>query len=100
MSRKSVFVGALLASLVFSLPVLAATPNNQACVGKDFSGYARDGTSGGLVTFDSGSGFGGFIAFLASGTGVDGLPGFGGEIQNHMAGLVPDFVIPNSCNNL
>jgi opacity protein-like surface antigen len=61
----------------------AAQPANQACLGHDFSGYAQGGSA-----------FGGFIQTLATNT-----QGVGGEIQAHLAGLVPDTVIPNSCND-
>ena len=61
----------------------AAKPNNQACLGHDFSGYAKGGSL-----------FGDFISFLATFT-----QGIGNEIQAHLAGLVPDSTIPNSCNN-
>jgi hypothetical protein len=61
----------------------AAQPANQACLGHDFSGYAQGGSA-----------FGGFIRTLATNT-----QGVGGEIQAHLAGLVPDTVIPNSCND-
>jgi len=61
----------------------AAQPNNQACLGHDFSGYAQGGSL-----------FGDFISFLATFT-----QGIGNEIQAHLAGLVPDSTIPNSCNN-
>ena len=61
----------------------AAEPNNQACLGSDFSGYAQGGSL-----------FGSFVSFLAMFT-----QGIGNEIQAHLAGLVPDSTIPNSCNN-
>ena len=61
----------------------AAKPNNQACLGNDFSGYAQGGSL-----------FGDFVSFLAKFT-----QGIGNEIQTHLAGLVPDSTIPNSCNN-
>lgn len=92
-------VTALLLSLflaVFSITAVAATPNNQACVGTDFSGYARYGNSVGIATFRSGSGFVGTISYLAQNSAQ---PRFGGDVQNHMAGLVPDSLIPNTCNN-
>ncbi len=90
-------IGALLVS---AFPYAhAAKPNNQACLGQDFSGYATDGTTGGAVTFDAGAGLGHFISGLASSTGVDGQQGVGGELQNHLAGNVPDAIIPNSCND-
>lgn len=62
---------------------LAARPNNQACLGNDFSGYAQGGSL-----------FGDFVGFLAILT-----QGIGNEIQAHLAGLVPDSTILNSCNN-
>ena len=91
-------ISIVLSSAVFAVAsvALAATPNNQACVGKDFSSYARNGNSTGLLVFDSGSGFGKTIVFIAQDFGGTGV---GPEIQNHMAGLVPDSVLPNSCNN-
>lgn len=68
---------------IFSNQALAAQPNHQACFGKDISGYA----TGGL-------GVGGFFSGLAQATN-----GIGNEIQAHQAGLVPDSIIPNSCND-
>lgn len=62
----------------------AAQPNNQACLGNDFSGYAQGGSL-----------FGDFISNLSSST----TQGIGNEIQLHLGGLVPDSVIPNSCND-
>lgn len=86
MKRFLIVVSIVLALLVLGGggAVLAAEPNNQACLGKDFSGYAKGGVD-----------FGQFIASLAKNT----LTGVGNEIQAHLAGLVPDSVIPNSCNN-
>lgn len=71
----SILVGAASAS--------AAEPANQACLGHDVSGYAQGGSD-----------FGGFIETLASST-----QGVGAEIQAHLAGLVDDTVIENSCND-
>jgi len=64
-------------------PAQAAQPNNPACLGHDFSGYAQGGAA-----------FGGFISGLAGGT-----QGVGNEIQLHLAGSIPDTVIPNTCND-
>jgi hypothetical protein len=61
----------------------AAKPNNQACLGNDFSGYAQGGSQ-----------FGDFVSLLATST-----QGIGNEIQLHLGGLVPDSAIPNSCND-
>lgn len=84
-------VGALAAAAVFSSLVpgmtitqaaFAAEPNNQACLGNDFSGYAEGGSL-----------FGAFIQSLAIFTGL------GSEVQAHLGGFVPDTTIPNSCND-
>jgi hypothetical protein len=61
----------------------AAKPNNPACLGDDFSGYAQGGSL-----------FGSFVSLLATST-----QGVGNEIQLHLNGLVPDSTIPNSCND-
>jgi hypothetical protein len=82
MRRLAILSGVVL-SLALASPTLAAKPNNQACLGHDVSGYAA-----------AGAGFGGFISGLAS-TGQ----GVGDELQAHLAGQVPDSVIPNSCND-
>ena len=85
----------LAVTLLLSLmPVaLAAKPNNQACLGDDFSGYAQDGSDFIGGPFVGGAGFGGFIAdFIAP-------EGAGGEVQAHLDGAVPDGDIPNSCND-
>ena len=80
-------IAALLATLGLSLalagPVLAAKPNNQACLGHDVSGYAQGGAD-----------FGAFVSGFASAT-----QGVGAEIQAHMAGQIPDEELPNSCND-
>jgi hypothetical protein len=77
----------LLATLVLALalatPALAAKPNNQACLGRDISTYAQEGRN-----------YGAFVATLALTT-----DGVGDEIRAHLAGAIPDAVLPNSCNN-
>ena len=95
------YIKAGLTTVIFSIlltslasGVFAATPNNQACLGKDVSGYARNGNSEGFLQFSSGSGFGTTIGSVASSS-----TGVGSDIQNHLAGNVPDAVILNSCNN-
>lgn len=70
-------VGVLLASAA-----LAAKPNNKACLGKDFSVYAQGGSA-----------FGSFISTVIA------VGGAGAEVQAHLAGDIPDWVIPNSCND-
>ena len=82
-----VIAGATLA-LLAPFAVLAAKPNNQACLGKDFSGYAKAFQPFGQV----------LTTFAVNGTPViEG--GLGTEVQNHLAGNVPDSVLPNSCND-
>jgi hypothetical protein len=76
-------VGVLGLSLALAGPVLAAKPNNHACVGHDVSGYAEGGAA-----------FGHFVSGIASTT-----QGIGDEIQLHMAGQIPDEVLPNTCND-
>ncbi len=74
------------AATLVALPAaaLAAEPNNQACLGDDFSSYAQAG----------GSSFGQFNASLAQ-----YVPGLGYPIQLHLAGYIPDATISNSCND-
>ncbi len=71
-----------------ALTVFAATPNNQACLGNDFSSYAKALRPFGQVLTN----------FVVNSTSIiEG--GLGDEVQNHLAGNVPDTVFPNSCNN-
>lgn len=92
--------GALILTL-FVQPMLAATPRVQACLGTDISNFAQNGQPDGDsdFVFAAGAGWGGFIAGVANSPGADGQVGVGGEIAAHQAGFIPDFVIPNSCNN-
>lgn len=82
--RRSVAASVGAASLVLMLatPAAAAQPNYQACLGEDIRTYAQ-----------SGSGFGALVS------GVLAADGVGAEIQAHLAGGIPDTVIPNSCND-
>lgn len=73
----------------------AAQPNNQGCLGADFSTYARYGTpDGSVLQNEPGSGFGQFNASLAQ-----AVPGLGLPIQIHLSGGIPDWYVANSCNN-
>lgn len=72
---------ALVSAVVLAPPAMAAKPNNQACLGHDVATYA-----------EMGAGFGAFVSGLADG-------GAGREVQAHLAGLVPDEAVPNSCND-
>jgi hypothetical protein len=87
---KKLITAVGISGVMLALPLiaLAAKPNNQACLGHDFSGYAKASQPFGQVitTFP-----------------VNGIPiiegGIGAEVQNHLAGNVPDSVLPNSCND-
>jgi uncharacterized membrane protein YdfJ with MMPL/SSD domain len=72
---------ALVAAVVGAPSAAAAQPNHQACLGQDIRTYAQ-----------MGAGFGAFVSGLSDG-------GVGTEIQAHLAGLVPDEQVPNSCND-
>lgn len=86
MIRKITFALGIVAMM--PLAALAAQPNNQACLGEDFSGYAKAFKPFGQV----------LTSFEVGGTPIiEG--GLGDEVQNHLAGNVPDEVIPNACND-
>ncbi len=68
-------------AVTFAAPAAAAQPNHRACLGEDVRAYAQGGSQ-----------FGAFISGLADG-------GAGMEIQAHLAGLVPETTIPNTCND-
>lgn len=72
---------ALVAAVVGAPPATAGQPNHQACLGHDIRTYAEMGV-----------GFGAFVSGVSDG-------GVGTEIQAHLAGLVPDEQLPNSCND-
>lgn len=74
-------LGAAAIAVTFATPAAAAQPNNRACLGEDVRMYSQGGSS-----------FGAFVSMLAEG-------GVGMEIQAHLAGLVPDSTIPNTCND-
>ena len=75
--------GAAIASSLFALPAAAAEPANQACIGESFSALAGPGFGQGVVEFAQ----------------QPGKPGLGDGIQALQAGVVPDFVVPNTCND-
>ncbi len=83
--RRSVAAGfaAVTLAMVLATPAVAAKPNHQACLGQDIRTYAKGGSA-----------FGSFVSGMAAtGNGV------GTEIQAHLAGQIPDGVLPNSCND-
>lgn len=99
---KRFLIGATAGAVMFgsmAFPAFAAQPAVQACLGHDISGFAKNGqTAPADFQFESGAGWGGFISGVAGSPGADGKFGVGGEANAHKAGLIPDFVIPNSCN--
>ncbi|MEX2375015.1 MAG: hypothetical protein WD942_05430 [Dehalococcoidia bacterium] len=88
--RKLIF-GALLAALplLVATSAEAAKPRHQACLGEDFSSYAR--VAGGL-----GSVVTGFTEPDGTRT-IEG--GLGTAIQAWLAGAVPEDELPNTCND-
>lgn len=86
--QKVIALGTAVAILAIAGTALAAAPNNQACSGKDFSGYAKAFRPFGQV----------LTHFEVNGTLII-QGGLGDEIQNHLAGNVSDSVLPNSCND-
>ena len=81
--------GVAIVSGLFALPAHAAEPANQACLGASLSTLATQSPVPG--------GFGhGVVEFAQA---PDGQPGLGNGIQALQAGLVPDHVVPNTCNN-
>ncbi len=75
---------AVSAMLVAAAPAEAEAPRNRGCFGKDVSTYARGG----------GAGFGQFMAGMAKSS-----EGVSEEVAYHKAGLVPDALAPNTCND-
>lgn len=88
MKKIAAISAAIVLMVVSTTGAFAATPANQACFGEDFSGYAKAFRPLGQVLTN----------FEVGGTPIiEG--GLGDEVQNHLAGNVPDGVIPNSCND-
>jgi hypothetical protein len=67
----------------------AAKPANQACVGESLSALATTQPSPGA--------FGGAVVSFAQ--DPSGRPGLGDVVQAGQAGLIPDEVLPNTCND-
>lgn len=67
----------------------AGEPATQACVGESLSAIASNQEVPG--------GFGAAVVGFAQ--QPDGFPGIGDGIQAFQAGLVPDDVVPNTCND-
>ena len=81
--RVAAGLGAVTVAVVLAMPAVAAQPKNQACLGEDIRSYAQGGAA-----------FGGFVSGMATTGG-----GIGTEIQAHLAGQIPDEILPNSCND-
>lgn len=84
MKKLRIAIAASTLATLAPFAVLAAQPNNQACLGEDFSGYAKAFQPFGQT-------------LIAFGGIIEG--GIGDEVQAHLAGFVPDGVLPNSCND-
>jgi hypothetical protein len=76
--------GVALLSGVAVLPASAAQPAQHACVGETVSALASPA-------------FGPIIASFAK--APDNEPGIGAGIQRLQAGLLPDSLVPNTCND-
>ena len=70
-------------------PASAAKPANHACVGESLSALATNQPSNGS--------FGAAAAGLAQDPTT--APGLGDLVQAGQAGLIPDDVLPNTCND-
>ena len=88
---SAVVAGALLGGIGFASAADAAQPRTQACIGDLFGGDARE--NGGPVP-----GAGAVVSDLAVNQpfGVT----FGEGNQLFQAGLVPDAIAPNTCNDV
>ena len=62
----------------------AAAPNPPNCMGKDMGLWAREGNS--VFGFESGSGWGGFVAQNAQAPSPFGQDNFGHAMTAHLAG--------------
>jgi len=68
-------------------PSAASQPEPASCLGESFSAIAStDAFSGGIVFF------------AQVGGPLNAHPGLGDGIQNIQAGLIPDQLVPNTCN--
>jgi hypothetical protein len=87
-------------SVVFAFGVLgggvgiagAAEPNNQACVGESLSVLASNQPFPGAFG-------GGVRSFAQDPTIPTTRPGLGDAIQALQAGVAPDDIVPNTCND-
>ena len=95
MKLKAVLAGTLAVTAAMltgfsALPASAAEPPDDACVGTSLSTLAGFG----------GRAFGeGIVFFARVGGPLSTQPGFGDGIANFRAGLIPDEVAPNTCND-
>lgn len=86
MRRVALAVATMAAALLaLASPAAAAQPAIPNCFGEDISGLAS--------TF--GSGYAQFVVSMTK----SGAPGVAEGVHAHKAGLIPDFVVPNACNN-
>ena len=86
MKRLTLALAATAVALVaLASPAAAAQPRIPNCFGEDVSGLAS--------TY--GSGYAQFVVSMTK----SGEPGVADGVHAHQAGLIPDFVVPNACNN-
>jgi hypothetical protein len=84
---QKLMMGCAVAAMLFvAAPVSASPPANQACIGKSVSANAK--------VFQPNYG-----AFISSVTPRNDFGSLGDAVQAVKAGLVPDEVYPNTCND-
>ena len=95
MSKNLILAGAAAAALAAGLtlgagnPAGAGEPRNQACLGESLSALASNQPAPGA--------FGQGVRSFAQDPAPP--PGLGAGIQALQAGMVPDAVVPNTCND-
>ena len=95
MSKNLLLAGAAAAALAAGItigagnPAGAGEPRNQACVGESLSALASTQPAPGA--------FGQGVRSFAQDPAPP--PGLGAGIQALQAGMVPDVVVPNTCND-
>lgn len=86
----TIFALIALLSIVGAGTAAAAAPNPPNCMGKDMGFWAREGSIAGVTgdaTFDSGSGWGRFVAQTAQSEDPFGEDNWGQAMVAHLAGL-------------
>jgi hypothetical protein len=89
---KRIIIGSAVAVCAFSFGMgaaSAATPAVQGCVGSSVSPLASSSSSAAPGAY--GQAIVGFVKTSAT-------PGLGADVQALQAGVVPDEIVPNTCN--